>query len=187
MAAKRSRRTTSPTRKTRTRSRPRGFGTGLRAQLQRRREGEAPVTTELNAQTGDTPLVRLDLYASPPCGGAGASAAVDEGELDELQRELEGVRAELVQAARRERKLRTALAEQVEAYERRLTEESDVSRQATMLGAGTCGSRRWRPSSWAGTKDHERAARARRRAQAALPAPVRGRRRAVGGPKVARR
>ena len=55
-----------------------GFGTGLRAQLQRRREGEAPVTTELNGQTVDTPLVRLDLYASPPPAAAeAASAAVD--------------------------------------------------------------------------------------------------------------
>ena len=112
-----------------------GFGTGLRAQLQRRREGEAPVTTEVNGQKVDTPLVRLDLYASPPPAAAdAASAAVDEGELDELQGELEGVRAELAQATRREQELRTALAEQVEAYERRLSEESDVSRQATMLG-----------------------------------------------------
>ena len=89
-----------------------GFGTGLRAQLQRRREGEAPVTTELTTEKGDTPLVRLDLYASPPPAAAeAASAAVDEGELSELQGELEGVRAELAQATRREQELRTALAE----------------------------------------------------------------------------
>ena len=47
-----------------------GFGTGLRAQPGVA-AGEAPVTTELNAQTqGDTPLVRLDLYASPPPAAA---------------------------------------------------------------------------------------------------------------------
>ena len=70
-----------------------GFGTGLRAQLQRRREGEAPVTTELTTQKGDTPLVRLDLYASPPPAAAeAASAAADDGELHELQGELEGLR-----------------------------------------------------------------------------------------------
>ena len=80
---------------------------------------------------GDTPLVRLDLYASPP-PAAGRIGRRRRGRARELS-ELEGVRAELVQASRREQELRTALAEQVEAYERRLIEESDA-RQATMLG-----------------------------------------------------
>jgi hypothetical protein len=101
-----------------------GFGTGLRAQLQRRRDGSTPITAELNGHKVDTPFVRLDLYASPPPAAAeAASAAVDEGELQELHGELEGLRSELALATKREQELRTALAEQVEAYERRLTEE----------------------------------------------------------------
>src|SRR5918998_4884455 len=111
-----------------------GFGTGLRAQRQRGRDGGGEVSAELNGQKMDTPLVRVDLYASPPPAAAeAASAAADEGEMLELRSELETLRGELTDASKREQELRTALADQVEAYERRLTEESDVSRQATLL------------------------------------------------------
>ena len=130
----------------------------------------------------DTPLVRLDLYASPPPAAAEASAAVDAS-VDELQRELEGVRTELVQASKREQELRTALAEQVEAYERRLTEESDVSRQATMLGERDARIATMETE----LLERERRITNQRReptpSASDLPAPVRGRRRAVGGPE----
>ena len=43
------------------------------------------------------------------------------------------MREQLAQAQKREVELRAALAEQVEAYERKLSEEYDVSREQTML------------------------------------------------------
>ena len=45
----------------------RGFGTGLRAQLERRRDGATVTASEVTErEKGDTPFVRVDLYATPP-------------------------------------------------------------------------------------------------------------------------
>src|SRR5215207_2463963 len=98
-----------------------GFGTGLREQLARRREGreeEAPPAPRPQA-----PLVELEQLTTltPPAPAA------------ELDPELDRVKAKLAEAERRERELRAAFAEQVEAYERKLSEDFDVSRQAAKL------------------------------------------------------
>ncbi|HVD26528.1 MAG TPA: hypothetical protein VNB86_11105, partial [Gaiellaceae bacterium] len=113
----------------------RGFGTGLRAQLQRRRDGATVTAAEVTEhEKGDTPLVRVDLYAAPPPAAAeAASAAAGAGAVAALTGEVEELRHDLATAAKREQELRAALAEQVEAYERRLSEESDVSREAVKL------------------------------------------------------
>ena len=101
----------------------RGFGTGLRAQLKKRREGQTEEQPETLPQQADPPLVRVDLYTSAPHQVNGA----DQNE------ELEGLRTQLAEAQKREREVRAAFAEQVEAYERKLSEEYDVSREQTKL------------------------------------------------------
>jgi len=112
-----------------------GFGTGLRAQLQRRRDSGSDATADVTSPTNaDTPFVRVDLYAAPPPAAAeAASAAADDGAFQALNGEVDALRGDLAAAAKREQELRAALAEQVEAYERRLTEESVVSREAVKL------------------------------------------------------
>src|SRR5215218_5611473 len=112
-----------------------GFGTGLRAQLQRRRDG-APVTAAdvPDGRNPDTPFVRVDLYAAPPPAAAeAASAAADDGAVSALHGEVEELRQDLAAAAKREHELRAALAEQVEAYERRLSEESEVTAEQSAV------------------------------------------------------
>ena len=52
---------------------------------------------------------------------------------DEPSAEVEELRGQLAEAQKRERELRAAFAEQVEAYERKLSEEYDVSREQTKL------------------------------------------------------
>ena len=102
----------------------RGFGTGLRAQLQRRRDDrdeEAPSTSST-----EPPLVRVDLYTS------GSHQTQVKGN-EPGGPELDTLKAKLADAEKRERELRAAFAEQVEAYERKLSEEFDVSRQAAKL------------------------------------------------------
>ncbi len=88
-----------------------GFGTGLRAQLLRRREIEA-----------DEP----GPHAKPhPAAGPGEDQPVPAGtggELDQL-------RAELRASLGREQELRVALSQQVEAYERELDADRNVSRR----------------------------------------------------------
>ena len=100
-----------------------GFGTGLRAQLQKRRgeqpEEQAPAPTH----SAETPLVRVDLYTSAPHQVNGADPTP---EMEELREKLAGAQS-------RELELRAAFAEQVEAYERKLSEEYDVSREQTKL------------------------------------------------------
>ena len=101
-----------------------GFGTGLRAQLEKRRgeqaEEAAPPAPALQAET---PFVRVDLYTSAPHQING----------DEPSAEAEELRGQLAEAQKRERELRAAFAEQVEAYERKISEEYDVSREQTKL------------------------------------------------------
>ena len=100
-----------------------GFGTGLRAQLQKRRGGQADEEPAPDSQPGEPPLVRVDLYTSAPHQVNGEDV---NGELEEL-------RAQLAEAQKRERELRAAFAEQVEAYERKMSEEYEVSREQTKL------------------------------------------------------
>src|SRR5438105_2847361 len=101
----------------------RGFGTGLRAQLQRRRgQKEAPPPAVPAAQA-EPPLVRVDLYANAPHQVNGAEPVA----------EVEMLRERLDEARKKERELRAAFAEQVEAYERKLSEEYDVSREQAKL------------------------------------------------------
>jgi DNA repair exonuclease SbcCD ATPase subunit len=101
----------------------RGFGTGLRAQLQKRRGDQPEAQATPAQQSPDPPLVRVDLYTSAP-------HQVNAGEPSP---ELEEVRGQLAEAQKRELELRAAFAEQVEAYERKLSEEYDVSREQTKL------------------------------------------------------
>ena len=112
-----------------------GFGTGLRAQLQRRRDGATVTAADVtDLRNADTPFVRVDLYAAPPPAAAeAASVAADNGAVAALESEVEALRQDLAAAAKREQELRAALAEQVEAYERRLSEESEVSREAVKV------------------------------------------------------
>src|SRR5437867_6737508 len=100
-----------------------GFGTGLRAQLQKRRGGQADEEPAPDSQPGEPPLVRVDLYTSAPHQVNGEDV---NGELEEL-------RAQLAEAQKRERELRAAFAEQVEAYERKLSEEYEVTREQSKL------------------------------------------------------
>src|SRR6266511_3557934 len=100
----------------------RGFGTGLRAQLKRRREeNEEPAP---QPQEPEVPPVRFDLDSPIP-----QQVDADPLPIDDAQE----LRGELAEARKRERELRAAFAEQVEAYERKLSEEYDVSREQTML------------------------------------------------------
>src|SRR5687767_2065142 len=101
----------------------RGFGTGLREQLQRR---QGPATASPATANGPASFV-VTVEASPALAGAPAPVANDEPDL------LAQLRDELAEALGRERDLRMALAEQVDAYERRLAEELEEARRATQL------------------------------------------------------
>ena len=101
----------------------RGFGTGLRAQLQRRQNPQAEEQTPEPAERPDpSPYVDYEL-SSPAAPEAGVEAA---GEVEDL-------RAQLEEAQKRERELRVAFAEQVEAYERKLSVEHEVAHEQTKL------------------------------------------------------
>ena len=103
-----------------------GFGTGLRAQLQKRRdentEEAAPVQVPEEQHEPAIAPVALD-----------APAPEEVSDDAEPSVELEAIQAQLADARKRERELRAAFAEQVEAYERKLSEEYDVSREQTKL------------------------------------------------------
>jgi DNA repair exonuclease SbcCD ATPase subunit len=101
----------------------RGFGTGLREQLKRRRDPQAPATSPAATVNGPASFV-VTVEASPT-----GVAPVTSSESDLLAQ----LRDELAEALGRERDLRTALAEQVDAYERRLAEELEEARRATQL------------------------------------------------------
>src|SRR5947209_7176670 len=100
-----------------------GFGTGLRAQLQKRRGGQEAEPPAPETPPADPPLVRVDLYTSAPHQVNGEDV---NGELEEL-------RTQLAEAQKREREVRAAFAEQVEAYERKLSEEYEVTREQSKL------------------------------------------------------
>ena len=99
-----------------------GFGTGLRAQLQQAAEPggrrAAPARAHRGARAG---VVSYDF--DPP-------ATV---ELNGVNPEVEDLRAQLEAAQKREVELRTAFAGQVEAYERKLSEEYEVAHEQTKL------------------------------------------------------
>src|SRR5205823_2495166 len=95
----------------------------LRRQLEKRRGERVEEPSPPAAEPSETPFVRVDLYTSAP-------HQVNGGEPSA---ELEEVRKRLAEAQNREAELRAALAEQVEAYERKLSEEYDVSREQTKL------------------------------------------------------
>ena len=99
-----------------------GFGTGLRAQLKRRREPNE----EPEAARAEAPIVRVDLYATAP---ASISTSGDNGSHPDLEQ----LRGELSAALARELDLKQALAEQVEAYERKLSEDHVTARAAAEL------------------------------------------------------
>src|SRR5215210_8501511 len=101
----------------------RGFGTGLRAQLQRRQE---PATAGEGAVRSETPIVRVDLYATAP-------ASLSTNGSDAEQGDVEHLRGELAAALAREQDLRQALGEQVEAYERKLSDDHLAAKQAAEL------------------------------------------------------
>ena len=99
-----------------------GFGTGLRAQLQRRQEP----ALEGGATHVETPIVRVDLYTTAPAAVSTKGSEAEHGDLDHL-------RGELAAALAREQDLRQALNEQVEAYERKLSEDHHAAKQAAEL------------------------------------------------------
>ena len=88
-----------------------GFGTGLRAQLSRRRGG-----------ADDSPEHELALAA--------AEAGADDDAEEAVPPDPETLAAELTGALERERALKTALAEQTDAYEKALDELEERERQA---------------------------------------------------------
>lgn len=99
-----------------------GFGTGLRAQLQKRLNPEAAEHPEPEpAQEPESEYVSYDF--DPP-------ATV---ELNGVNPEVEDLRGQLEAAQKREVELRTAFAQQVEAYERKLSEEYEVAHEQTKL------------------------------------------------------
>src|SRR5215208_1386123 len=102
----------------------RGFGTGLRAQLQKRQNPQPAEQAPVPAEQSSDPPAYVDYeFSSAPAPQAAPEAA---GELEDL-------RAQLEEAQNRERELRVAFAEQVEAYERKLTEEHQVAHEQTKL------------------------------------------------------
>src|SRR4029453_10418901 len=102
----------------------RGFGTGLRAQLAKRQNPQAEEQApEPPAEQPEQGYVDYENFSSPEEPDAGAEAF---GEVEDL-------RAELEDAKKRERELRGAFAEQVEAYERKLSAEYEVAHEQTKL------------------------------------------------------
>jgi hypothetical protein len=103
-----------------------GFGTGLREQLERRRrKGEHDGGHEPELDLG------VDLDAPPAAAVAVAEPQVQQ--LVETGPELDHLRAELKASLERERDLRAALAEQVQAYERELDAGRDYAVRAAEL------------------------------------------------------
>jgi septin family protein len=100
----------------------RGFGTGLRAQLQRRLNPDA----EEPAAPAEQPDPSLVSYDFDTPAAAHVSDKAPNSEVEEL-------RGMLADAQKRERELRAAFAEQVEAYERKLSEEFEVVHEQTKL------------------------------------------------------
>src|SRR4029453_1935573 len=104
----------------------RGFGTGLRAQLAKRQnpQGEEQAPEQPAEHKPEPGYVDYENYTSPeePEGVTEASGDV----VEELRAELEG-------AKKRERELRVAFAEQVEAYERKLSVEYEVAHEQSKL------------------------------------------------------
>src|SRR5215210_4201728 len=103
-----------------------GFGTGLRAQLQRRQE---PAGDGALMPPQETPIVRVDLYAAAPASVSTNGGSASEG----AHPDLDHLRAELAAALAREQDLRQALGEQVEAYERKLSDDHLAAKQAAEL------------------------------------------------------
>src|SRR5262245_11843221 len=103
----------------------RGFGTGLRAQLLKRQNPQAEEQApEPPAEEPKQGYVDYENFSSPEVLEADSEAASDD---------VESLRAELVDAKKRERELRVAFAEQVEAYERKLSAEYEVAHEHTKL------------------------------------------------------
>ena len=100
-----------------------GFGTGLRAQLLKRQN---PQTEEQAPEPAEQP-------ASPYVDYELSSPDTFQANGEEPPHEVEDLRAQLEQAQKRERELRVAFAEQVEAYERKLGEEYAVAHEQTKL------------------------------------------------------
>src|SRR4029453_8414969 len=100
----------------------RGFGTGLRAQLQKRLNPEAAEHPQAEPTEEPEPEYVSYDFDSP--------ATVD---LNGVNPEVEDPRAQLEAAQKREVELRTAFAGQVEAYERKLSEEYEVAHEQTKL------------------------------------------------------
>jgi Xaa-Pro aminopeptidase len=99
-----------------------GFGTGLRAQLRKRLHPELVEETPPEPVEEPEPeFVNYD-FEQP--------ATV---ELNGSNPEVEDLRSQLEAAQKREVELRGAFAEQVEAYERRLSEEYEVAHEQTKL------------------------------------------------------
>ena len=101
----------------------RGFGTGLRAQLQRRQNPQSEEQAPEPAEQSDPPSY-VDYEFSSSAASEGSPQAA--GELEDLRSQLE-------EAQKRERELRVAFAEQVEAYERKLSDEHEVAHEQTKL------------------------------------------------------
>ena len=99
-----------------------GFGTGLRAQLRKRLHPEAVEETPPEPVEEPEPeFVSYDFEQPAPV------------ELNGSNPEVEDLRSQLEAAQKREVELRGAFAEQVEAYERRLSEEYEVAHEQTKL------------------------------------------------------
>src|SRR5829696_5048422 len=101
----------------------RGFGTGLRAQLLKRQNPQPAEQASQPAEQPASPYVDYEL--SPP--------DTFQGNGEEPAHEFEDLRTQLEQAQKRERELRVAFAEQLEAYERKLGEEYAVAHEQTKL------------------------------------------------------
>ena len=102
-----------------------GFGTGLRAQLEKRRGEQVEEAAPARAGTAGRDAVR-----------SGRPLHVGTAPDQRRRAERGGSRScasQLAEAQKRERELRAAFAEQVEAYERKMSEEYDVSREQTKL------------------------------------------------------
>src|SRR5262245_49704553 len=103
-----------------------GFGTGLRAQLRKRLHPEEAVEETqpepVNELEPEQEFVNYEFEAPTPVEMNGAHHP-----------ELEDLRGQLEAAQKREVELRAAFAEQVEAYERKLSEEYNVAHEQTKL------------------------------------------------------
>src|SRR5215210_7605657 len=99
-----------------------GFGTGLRAQLQRRRDS---AQEELDAS--DEAFESAKAIVSAP--------SIPNGKNGDGHAELETVRAELAAALAREQDLRAFLTDQIEARERELDVEHELSARSAEADA----------------------------------------------------